>query len=69
MRNKMMGGDANRDDNSLPTPEEMVEARKHTGGTALSSVIDQIKSARSFLSQNTPPDEVDSGKKGRKKKI
>jgi len=69
MRNKMMGGDANRDDNSLPTPEEMVEARKHTGGTALSSVIDQIKSARSFLSQNTPPDEVDSEKKGRKKKI
>jgi argininosuccinate lyase len=33
----------------LPDPEEMVEARKHVGGTARASVTAQIREARAFL--------------------
>lgn len=38
----------------LPTPEEMVEARKHTGGTARARVIEQIQDAGSFLREAAP---------------
>jgi argininosuccinate lyase len=33
----------------LPTPEEMVEARRHEGGTARQCVMDQIRQAKAFL--------------------
>ena len=33
----------------LFTPKEMVEARKHTGGTARARVKEQIRDARGFL--------------------
>jgi argininosuccinate lyase len=33
----------------LPTPEDMVEARSHIGGTSRDMVRDQIREARSFL--------------------
>jgi len=33
----------------LPTPEEMVEARSHIGGTSRERVLDQIREARDFL--------------------
>lgn len=36
-------------DGPVPGPEEMVEARRHTGGTAKRSVKTQIRDARSFL--------------------
>jgi len=39
-------------ESELPTPENMVEARKHTGGTALRSVEDQIRRAKSFLKES-----------------
>ena len=36
----------------LPTPEEMVEARNHEGGTAREQEMAQVKAARSFLERN-----------------
>jgi argininosuccinate lyase len=33
----------------VPTPEEMVEARNHLGGTSRIQVMEQIQAARSFL--------------------
>ncbi len=51
---------------SIPSPEEMVEARNHTGGTSRDRVMDQIRDAKSFLRQSTqataPP-----GRKGAKR--
>ncbi len=41
-------------DAQIPSPEDMVEARKHVGGTALRSVEDQIRAAKSFLKENMP---------------
>jgi len=35
----------------IPTPEDMVEARRHAGGTALRAVEIQIRDARSFLKE------------------
>jgi argininosuccinate lyase len=43
------GGLESRED--LPTPEEMVEARNQTGGTARSRVLDQIRDARVFIEE------------------
>ncbi len=37
---------------SLPTPEQMVEARAHVGGTAKQSVQHQIELIRAFIEQN-----------------
>jgi argininosuccinate lyase len=37
---------------SVPSPEEMVEARKHSGGTARARVMDQILEAKAFLQRN-----------------
>jgi argininosuccinate lyase len=37
----------------VPSPEEMVEARTHVGGTARASVMDQIREARAFLRDRT----------------
>jgi argininosuccinate lyase len=37
---------------SVPGPEEMVEARKHGGGTARARVMDQILEAKAFLKRN-----------------
>lgn len=36
-------------DTRIPTPQEMVEARSQKGGTAWSSVLEQIRLAREFL--------------------
>lgn len=40
----------------VPGPEEMVEARTHTGGTAKKSVKEQIRDAESFLASLTEPE-------------
>jgi len=37
---------------SVPSPEEMVEAREHDGGTARAGVMDQIREAKAFLKRN-----------------
>ena len=37
---------------SAPSPEEMVEARKHSGGTARARVMDQILEAKAFVQRN-----------------
>jgi argininosuccinate lyase len=36
---------------ALPTLEQMVEARKHVGGTSRERVLDQIREAREFLNR------------------
>jgi argininosuccinate lyase len=41
-----------RKEEPVPEPVEMVEARNHRGGTARDRVVDQIRSARSFLQEN-----------------
>jgi argininosuccinate lyase len=41
--------DRKEDVTNLPTPEEMVEARYHVGGTARSRILDQIERATEFL--------------------
>jgi argininosuccinate lyase len=43
---------AERTLDSVPSPEEMVEARKHDGGTARARVMDQIREAKAFLKRN-----------------
>ncbi len=43
---------SDRTGESIPRPLEMVEARNHQGGTARDRVVDQIRSARSFLQKN-----------------
>ncbi|MGB9616329.1 MAG: argininosuccinate lyase [Desulfomonilaceae bacterium] len=53
-------------DAGLPSPEDMVEARKHTGGTALRSVEDQIRAARAFLKEHTPPKNAKKRERGNK---
>jgi argininosuccinate lyase len=45
----------------IPSPEDMVEARDHVGGTSRRSVKDQIQAARSFLRSKT---KVSTGRKG-----
>ncbi len=40
---------------SIPTPEEMVEARGHLGGTSRESVLTQIRQIRTFLDENKKP--------------
>ncbi len=50
----------------LPTPEDMVEARDHPGGTARRSVDEQIRAAEEFLMVHV--NSVDSGKKKSKRK-
>jgi argininosuccinate lyase len=67
MRSKVVGGETFEEGHSLPTPEQMVEARKHTGGTSLSSVMHQITLARSFLRRNGEPGDPRVEKKRRKK--
>jgi argininosuccinate lyase len=37
---------------SVPSPEKMVEARKHRGGTGRAGVIAQIREAKAFLKKN-----------------
>ncbi len=37
---------------SVPSPEKMVEARKHSGGTGRAGVIAQIREAKAFLKKN-----------------
>ncbi len=37
---------------SVPSPEEMVEARRHRGGTGRAGVIAQIREAKAFLKKN-----------------
>lgn len=37
----------------IPSPEQMVEARNHTGGTALAQVRVQIRDAKKFLKQSS----------------
>jgi argininosuccinate lyase len=37
---------------SVPSPEQMVEARKHRGGTGRAGVIAQIREAKAFLKKN-----------------
>lgn len=39
---------------SIPSPEDMVEARKHKGGTSRDRVKDQIRDAKSFLRKTKP---------------
>ncbi|HMK36765.1 MAG TPA: argininosuccinate lyase [Desulfomonilaceae bacterium] len=46
---------------SLPSPEDMVEARNHTGGTARKQVMSQIRAARAFLKSRT---QVPENRKG-----
>ncbi|MDQ1240407.1 MAG: argininosuccinate lyase [Thermodesulfobacteriota bacterium] len=53
----------------IPSPEEMVEARRHRGGTALRSVEDQIGHARSFLKDNGFVSAATRRSKGRQSKI
>lgn len=50
----------------LPSPEDMVEARKHPGGTALRSVEDQIKAAKWFLKENMPAKHTKNRERGNK---
>ncbi len=42
-------GSGDRDRGALPSPEEMVEARNHPGGTARMQVMASIRAARAFL--------------------
>jgi len=63
-----IGGGKGKHEITLPSPEEMVEARKHTGGTALRSVLEQIKTARTFLLENSNAREARPQKRGGKKK-
>jgi argininosuccinate lyase len=42
-------GEGRKQGDELPSPQEMVEARNHPGGTAAARVRDQIKDARTFL--------------------
>ena len=42
----------NKISGSAPGPEEMVEARRHSGGTARARVMDQILEAKAFLQRN-----------------
>lgn len=65
MRNETAGTQSSLECHSFPTPEQMVEARQHTGGTSLSSVLHQIAVARSFLSRNGEPEDSCVSKKGR----
>ena len=39
---------------SIPSPKEMVEARKHGGGTSRDRVREQIRHAKSFLKKSKP---------------
>ncbi|MBI5571915.1 MAG: argininosuccinate lyase [Desulfomonile tiedjei] len=50
---------------SVPGPEEMVEARNHIGGTSRDRVIEQIRAARSFLKEHG---HARSGRRGRAKR-
>jgi len=50
IRDPHAGEGGGKHDMTLPTPEEMVEARDHPGGTARTSVDRQIRGAEEFLS-------------------
>jgi argininosuccinate lyase len=50
IRDQYAGEEAREHGMTLPTPEEMVEARNHPGGTARKSVGEQIRAAEEFLS-------------------
>jgi len=43
----------------LPSPEEMVEARRHEAGTARKRVLDQIRKAEAFLNRQKSTGRVD----------
>ncbi|MFH1117042.1 MAG: argininosuccinate lyase [Pseudomonadota bacterium] len=53
---------------ALPTPEEMVEARNHLGGTALPGVDRQIRDAEAFLSVHSDSNRSGKAKPKRKRK-
>lgn len=54
IRDGEIGGPGQGQDGmEIPTPEDMVEARRHAGGTALRAVETQIRDARSFLKENS----------------
>jgi len=52
IRGEMSGESIEGTNLKAPTPEEMVEARNHRGGTSRRSVLEQIEAARSFLGQH-----------------
>jgi argininosuccinate lyase len=52
----------------VPSPEEMVEARKHVGGTARASVMEQIREVREFLRARTKRGRRVTGKAASKRK-
>lgn len=49
IRSREAGGESLEGTEEIPTPEQMVEARKHPGGTSRKSVMAQLRTARSFL--------------------
>ncbi len=51
IRRKAEGIAPSEPEEEVPTPRQMVEARRHTGGTASVSVTEQIAEARAFLDQ------------------
>jgi argininosuccinate lyase len=52
MRQDVARGEELNPKASLPSPEEMVEARNHAGGTARPRVKEQIRDARAFLKRS-----------------
>ncbi|AFM25742.1 argininosuccinate lyase [Desulfomonile tiedjei] len=55
-----------KDSSELPTPEEMVDARDHVGGTSRRSVLEQIRTARLFLEQITETGDKPKSRRKRK---
>jgi argininosuccinate lyase len=55
MRRAVDAGQGMLAEESVPGPEEMVEARNHAGGTARDRIMDQIRDARAFLKHGNQP--------------
>jgi len=52
----------------VPTPEDMVEARDHVGGTSRRRVLEQIRAARAFLKKARVPGTANTGSRSKKRK-
>ncbi len=68
IRDRDTGEGGEEHDMALPTPKEMAEARNHPGGTALSSVEEQIRAAEAFLSDHAGSTQSGKRKSERKRK-
>ena len=68
MRPEALQAERGSAEESIPSPEEMVEARNHKGGTSRDRVREQIRDAKSFLKkskQAAAPPSRKGAKKGR----